>query len=149
MIRPTTVVRSELIDLLDRAATKKVTIISAPPGSGKTTLLRMWADRPPTRGRVASVSVRRGEKDPQHFWLSLLKAERAVSAPDGPLETLAPSPEFDASMVVDKMLQQLTRGDQPRVLVIDDLNELESREAMEQLEQMLVRLPPGVRVVLA
>ncbi|HEY0695779.1 MAG TPA: LuxR C-terminal-related transcriptional regulator [Kribbella sp.] len=149
MTRPTTVARCELIDLLDRAATKKVTIISAPPGSGKTTLLRMWADRPPTRGRVASVSVRRGEKDPQHFWLSLLKAERAVSAPDGPLETLAPSPEFDASMVVDKMLQQLTRGDQPRVLVIDDLNELESREAMEQLEQMLVRLPPGVRVVLA
>jgi LuxR family maltose regulon positive regulatory protein len=148
-MRPTTVVRRELIELLDRASTKKVTIISAPPGSGKTTLLRMWADRPPIRGRVASVSVRRGEKDPQHFWLSLFKAERAVSAPDGPLESLTPSPEFDASMIVDKMLQHLTRGDQPLVLVIDDLNELESREAIEQLEQMLVRLPPWVRVVMA
>jgi LuxR family maltose regulon positive regulatory protein len=95
------------------------------------------------------VSVRRGEKDPQHFWLSLLEAERAVSTPNGPLDSLAPAPEFDASMVVDKMLQQLTQGDQPLVLVIDDLNELESREAMEQLEQLLLRLPPWVRVVLA
>jgi LuxR family maltose regulon positive regulatory protein len=149
MTRPTTVVRCALIDILDRATDKKVTIISAPPGSGKTTLLRMWADRPPTRGRVASVSVRRGEKDPQHFWLSLLEAERAVGAPDSPLESLAPAPEFDAGVVVDKILQQLTPCDQPRVLVIDDLHELESREAMEQLEELLVRLPPWVRVVLA
>jgi LuxR family maltose regulon positive regulatory protein len=149
MTRPTTVVRCDLIDRLDRATDKKVTIISAPPGSGKTTLLRMWADRPQTRARVASVSVRRGEKDPQHFWLSLLEAERAVSEPDNPLVGLAPAPEFDAGVVVDKILQQLTPGDQRRVLVIDDLHELESCEAMEQLEELLVRLPPSVRVVLA
>ena len=148
-MRPTTVVRRELIDFLDRATTKKVTIISAPPGSGKTTLLRMWADRPSTRGRIAWVSVRRGEKDPQHFWLSLVEAERAVSTPNGPVDSFAPAPEFDPSIVVDKLLQQLTQGDQPLVLVIDDLNELESREAMDQLEQLLVRLPPWVRVVLA
>jgi LuxR family maltose regulon positive regulatory protein len=149
IMRPTTVVRRELIDFLDRATTKKVTIISAPPGSGKTTLLRMWADRPSTRGRIAWVSVRRGEKDLQHFWLSLVEAERAVSTPNGPVDSFAPAPEFDPGMVVDKMLQQLTQGDQPLVLVIDDLNELESREAMDQLEQLLVRLPPWVRVVLS
>ncbi|GAA1271732.1 hypothetical protein GCM10009609_38580 [Pseudonocardia aurantiaca] len=47
------------------------------------------------------------------------------------------------------MLQELTPDDQPIVLVIDDLNELETREALEQLEQLLVRLPPQLRVVLA
>ncbi|GAA1271721.1 hypothetical protein GCM10009609_38570 [Pseudonocardia aurantiaca] len=79
-----TVPRRELMDLLDRATAKNVTIISAPPGSGKTTLLRMWGDRPTTRGRVAAVSVRRGERDPQHFWLSVLEAERAIRNRSGP-----------------------------------------------------------------
>jgi LuxR family maltose regulon positive regulatory protein len=50
---------------------------------------------------------------------------------------------------VDKMLEKLTCADPPLVLVIDDLNELESREALEQLDQLLERLPTWVRVVLA
>jgi LuxR family maltose regulon positive regulatory protein len=88
-MRPTTVVRRELIDFLDRATTKKVTIISAPPGSGKTTLLRICGPtaRQPAGGSPG-VSVRRGEKDPQHFWLSLVEAERAVSTPNGPVGSL-------------------------------------------------------------
>ena len=31
--------RDDLLQMLDRAVTKRVTVISAPPGSGKTSLL--------------------------------------------------------------------------------------------------------------
>jgi ATP/maltotriose-dependent transcriptional regulator MalT len=35
--------RDDLLQTLDRAVSKRVTVISAPPGSGKTSLLRAWA----------------------------------------------------------------------------------------------------------
>ena len=60
--------REDLLQMLDRAVTKRVTVISAPPGSGKTSLLRAWADRSTNLRRVAFVSVDRDEQDAQRFW---------------------------------------------------------------------------------
>ena len=40
---PGLVSRDDLVARLDHAATRKVTIVSAPAGSGKTSLLRAWA----------------------------------------------------------------------------------------------------------
>jgi LuxR family maltose regulon positive regulatory protein len=50
---PRLIDRSDLLAALDRAATRKVTIISAPAGSGKTSLLRAWADHQGQRHRLA------------------------------------------------------------------------------------------------
>src|SRR3954463_11311010 len=66
--------REDLLQLLDRAVTGRVTVISAPPGSGKTSLLRAWAGRPANRRPVAFVCVDRDEQDPQRFWSGVLDA---------------------------------------------------------------------------
>src|SRR5580700_3227687 len=68
--------RGDLLAALDRAAAKKVTIISAPAGSGKTSLLRAWAGRPGQPRRLAVVQVQRDQHDAQQFWLALLGAVR-------------------------------------------------------------------------
>src|SRR2546423_1539744 len=47
--------REALLQTLDRAVTKRITIISAPAGSGKTSLLRTWADRSQVVGRLAGI----------------------------------------------------------------------------------------------
>ena len=74
--------RKDLLQLLDRALTKRVTVISAPPGSGKTSLLRAWADRSTNLRRVAFVSVERDQQNEQRFWCAVLDAIRSRGALD-------------------------------------------------------------------
>jgi LuxR family maltose regulon positive regulatory protein len=66
----------DLVATLDRAATRKVTIISAPAASGKTSLLRAWADRPRQPRRLAVLQVQRDQQDASSSGLRLLAAGR-------------------------------------------------------------------------
>jgi LuxR family maltose regulon positive regulatory protein len=130
--------RQELLQLLERAVTKCVTVISAPPGSGKTSLLRAWAERSTGHPRVAFVSVDRDERDAQRFWSAVVDA----LAPE-----TQPAP-LDADQLVEKVLSELAEQVDP-VVVIDDLHELSSADALRQLEHLLAVLPSAARVVLS
>nr|WP_231379162.1 LuxR C-terminal-related transcriptional regulator [Candidatus Solirubrobacter pratensis] len=118
--------------------TKCVTVISAPPGSGKTSLLRVWAARSTGHRRVAFVSVDRDERDAERFW-------RAVVDALAPETRIAP---LDADQLVEKVLSELAEQVDP-VVVIDDLHELASADALRQLEHLLAVLPSAARVVLS
>jgi len=147
--RPQLIGRGELLAALDRAAAKKVTIISAPAGSGKTSLLRAWADRPGPRHRLAVVLVQRDQHDAQQFWLAVLSALRRASATTSGAEPPAATPDFNGRAMVDRVLSEL--ADQPGrlILVIDDLHELASPDALAQLTWLLTSLPGDVHAVLA
>jgi LuxR family maltose regulon positive regulatory protein len=138
--------RHDLVATLDRAAGKRVTIISAPAGSGKTSLLHAWADRPGQDRRIAFMSVRPSQQDAQLFWLALLGAVRAAT---GGAEPPPAAPGFNGRAMVDKVLSELAASGGPFVLIIDDLHELSSAEAAEQLTALLTNLPPGVHAVVA
>ncbi|MFE2062607.1 AAA family ATPase [Streptomyces sp. NPDC059467] len=147
--RPGLIDRRALLAALDHAAEKQVTMISAPAGSGKTSLLRAWADRPGPDRRIAFTSVRPSQHDAQLFWLALLGAVRAAAGTDGDAEPPPVTPGSGGAAVRDKVLSELTAVRGPFFLVIDDLHELTSAEAVEQLADLLTRLPPGVHAVVA
>ncbi|HJY59318.1 MAG TPA: AAA family ATPase, partial [Streptosporangiaceae bacterium] len=115
--------RGDLLAVLDRAAARKVTIISAPAGSGKTCLLRAWADRPGQRHRLAVTQVQRDQHDAQQFWLALLDAIRHASATADRAEQPAATPGFNAPAMVDRVLRELADAGADITVVIDDLHE--------------------------
>jgi LuxR family maltose regulon positive regulatory protein len=146
---PRLIDRGDLLAALDRAAASKVTIISAPAGSGKTCLLRAWADRPGQPHRLAVLQVQRDQHDAQQFWLALLDAVRNASATAGRAEPQAATPEFNAPAMVDRVLWELADARGGITLVIDDVHELHSPEALAQLTRLLTSLPPQGRAILA
>ncbi|WP_328521009.1 LuxR C-terminal-related transcriptional regulator [Kribbella sp. NBC_00359] len=134
--------RRDLIAALDQAVDKHVTVISAPAGSGKTSLLQAWAARRRQDRRIAFLSVKPGQHDAQLFWLTLLGAIRGTEAPP-------PAPGFNGRAMVDKVLSELTAYGGPVVLIIDDLHELTSAEATDQLTVLLTNLPADIHAIVA
>ena len=145
---PRLIDRGDLLAALDRAATRKVTIISAPAGSGKTSLLRAWAGRPGQPRRLAVLQVQRDQQDAQQFWLALLDAVRQATGADSGAEPPAATPDFNAPAMADRVLSELADAHGGITLVIDDLHELTSPEALAQLTRLLTNLPPQVHAML-
>jgi LuxR family transcriptional regulator, maltose regulon positive regulatory protein len=95
-----------LFERLSAAAPGTVTLVCAAAGSGKTVLLRSWAAE--TDEAIAWVTVERGERDAQRFWLHLIDA-LADAAGDELVERVSPAPRFAGAVVVERLLAQLER----------------------------------------
>ncbi len=146
---PHLIQRGELLASLDRAAEAKVTLISAPAGSGKTSLLRAWADGPGQPYRLAVVQVQRNQQDSQQFWIAVLSAIRQARGTSGEGEQLAATPDFHPGAIVDRVRSELAEQSDRTFLVIDDLHELTSPEALTQLTRLLEKLPQHAHAILA
>ncbi|HSO98066.1 MAG TPA: LuxR C-terminal-related transcriptional regulator [Solirubrobacteraceae bacterium] len=109
-------------------------------------LVRSWLETDGLRDHAAWVSVEHGERDAPRFWLSVLDAFAGVLSE---VQRVDPGPGVRGEVVVDQLLMALDSLEEAAVLVIDDLHELRSTEALAQLERFLGRLPPGLRVALA
>ncbi len=140
--------RDDLLAALDRATQRKVTVVSAPPGSGKTSLLRAWSDQASKDRRVAYLSVPREQQDAQQFWSGVLDVVCQTGAVAGS-QGQAPVPVLDCNVMVDTVVSELAKAAGAVVLVIDDLHELSSADALSQLEHLLNVLPKSASVVLS
>jgi LuxR family transcriptional regulator, maltose regulon positive regulatory protein len=146
---PRLIQRGDLLSSLDRATAAKVTIISAPAGSGKSSLLRAWAAGPGQPYRLAVVQVRRDQQDSHQFWLAVLSAIRQASGASGEGEQLATTPDFNEAAIGERVLSELAGHRDRTFLVIEDLHELTSPEALMQLARLLGKLPEHVHAILA
>lgn len=141
--------RPALFERLSAQGTDGVTLIAAPAGSGKTVLLRSWITAEGLALRTAWLTVERHESDPQHFWLALVGALRSVAGGDAAFERRTATPEFDGDAFVERLIDELERLPEGLVLVIDDLHELASSQAEQQLALLVARRPSGLRVIVS
>jgi LuxR family transcriptional regulator, maltose regulon positive regulatory protein len=131
------------------AGSARMTVVSAPPGSGKTVLLRSWLGQAARAERAAWVPVGRDERDPQRWWLSVLDALRETVPGSALVRELTAAPDLDGWAIVERLLKDLAPLAERVWLVIDDLHELGSAEARQQLELLVMRAPDELRFVLA
>ena len=130
------------------AAAERVVQLSAPAGSGKTVLMRSWIAEAGLEERAAWVPADGEERDPQRFWLSVLGALRETAPGAALVRPLTAAPDLDGWAIAERLLTDLTPLAEPLWLVIDDVHEL-GPDALRQLELLVLRAPPDLRLVLA
>jgi LuxR family maltose regulon positive regulatory protein len=146
-VRGGIVTRRQLLGRL--AGAGRVVQISAPAGSGKTFLLRSWAGAAGLADSVAWVAVQGQERDPQRFWLAVAGALRDTTAGAKLVRELSAAPELDGWAIIERLLADLGALEDRIWLIIDDVHELCSAEALAQLELLVMRAPPELRFVLS
>jgi LuxR family transcriptional regulator, maltose regulon positive regulatory protein len=140
--------RRALFGRLSAAGRGGVVVVQAPAGSGKTTLLRSWIEEERLQHQVAWVPVEPDEHDAQRFWHSVVDGLSSLSRNDL-VERVTASPDRGGGIAVERLASELDSLDEPLVLVIDDLHELRSVQAVAWLDLFLARLPSQLVVVLA
>jgi LuxR family maltose regulon positive regulatory protein len=111
-------------------------------------LLRSWIAGSGLAACAAWVSVPAEERDPQRLWISVANALRSTAAGAEQVRGLTAAPDLDGWMAVERLLEDLASLEDRIWLVIDDLHELGSAEALRQLELLIMRAPAVLRFVL-
>jgi LuxR family maltose regulon positive regulatory protein len=147
-LRPEHIERPRLLDALDAATTRPLTLLSAPTGFGKTTLLAAWARRG-TR-RSAWLTLTDGDADTVRLMAGIVAALRRAGVEiDDDLDRDLVGPGSDpAGGVLPRLLDGVGDGD-PVVLILDDYHLLTGSPARGLITEFVAGMPERFRVVIA
>lgn len=119
-----------------------LTLVSAPAGFGKTTLLADWLDGAHVAASWVSLDER--DNDPTRFWTYVATALHSSAALD-----LLSASDIDVDVVLTALVNDLSRHDDERVLVLDDYHVVTVAEIHDALAFLVEHLPPPVHLVIA
>lgn len=129
--------RPRLIAALDGLRQVRLATVVAPAGTGKTTLFAQWARQAPVD--VAWCRVNTGSNHEIDSAEAML--HRLGDAVSGLGPQLTPARDLDT------LVRDLTEHDSPIVLVLDDAHRFTSPAAIRVLDQLLLRTPPHVHLL--
>lgn len=153
--RPDWIVRSRLLNQLDKGLGRKLTLISAPAGSGKTTLAASWLHGLSGRKAcVAWLSLDQEDNDPARFLAHLVAALQRLDARLGQsVQAYLQTPHaLSLAHLMTVLLNDLAGQSEtgtPYVLVFDDYHAIRQREVQTAVAFLLEHLPPRFHLVIA
>ena len=131
-----------------RAVGTPLLLLNAPAGYGKSVLLSQWAELEPRR--VETISLDGEDNDPVPLVRSILVAlERIEPLPNDISEAAAgPAPDIERR-VIPRLQEALAERQAPFVLMLDDLDEIESPESLRAISRIAAFFPGGSQLALA
>ncbi len=148
-IRAGLLTRSPLLEALNQATVRELTLVCTPPGFGKTTLLAQWAQI--ARGRVAWLSLDPDDSDPVRFWRYVVAAlDRAGLLTGERVKSLLQAPSgVSSETIVTVLINDLETHPEETTVVLDDYHTIGSRSVHAGITFLLDHLPSWLHVVVA
>lgn len=137
------VLRTGLIQRLERSSGLPIVIIRAGPGYGKTTTLVQWADSPKQRP-FAWISVDHEDNDPVVLLTYVAVAlDRVSPLPPGVFDALASTGASVEAKMLPRLAYAMARMAAPFVLAIDDAHAIENPQCIDAIVALARHLPEG------
>ncbi len=138
--------RPRLLEAL--AGTRESVVeLRAPAGYGKSVLLAQWAVRDPRP--FASISLGPRHDDPAAFLAAVIEALEGVEPVSAELTALLQVPELNLALADDRLSREMEGRTVPMVLVIDELEIVESEETHRLLSAIARTIGNGSQLAVA
>src|SRR5437763_12961562 len=140
-IDESSVPRTAFVDKLSSETGAPIVVLCAGPGYGKTTTLAQWAESRDERS-LAWVALDRNDNDPVVLLTYLAAALDRISPIDpGVFEALASLGVSIEAMVVPRLGAALSSMPDPVVLVLDDLQTIDTPQCIDAIVALADELP--------
>jgi LuxR family maltose regulon positive regulatory protein len=144
---PEVVARPRLIERLNEATRRRVTLLAAPAGFGKTTAVAAWIAE--TRPPVAWLALDEDDNELGRFLAHLVGAVRA-RWPEVGVHAAA---QLDRALlrgraILGALLNDLSAQGSPVTLVLDEFEVVQSQEVLDAVTFVLDHQPPNLHLVL-
>lgn len=147
-IRPDTLNRARLIDILDNAVNTNLTLIAAPAGFGKSTLVAGWLSERLLFAGWLSLDER--DNDPVRFWQYMVAALQGIDSAicTEASDILANGGHHSLEPVIGTLINDLSARSDDYVLVLDDYHVIDNIDIHTSIQFLLDNQPPSLHLMM-
>jgi LuxR family maltose regulon positive regulatory protein len=144
------VVRARLLEELNRATQRPVTLIAAPAGYGKTTVVAQWLASDSGPATVAWISLDSPDNDPVPLWTQIATAlDRAGCAIARDIAGFIAGGSHDMqNVVLPRIADAIAALPSDITVLIDDFDIVRAPECNKQIDFFIKHLPVNAHLVL-
>ena len=144
------VVRTRLIEELQHATERPVTLIAAPAGYGKTTVVSQWLASASRPEAVAWISLDASDNDPVRLWTHIATAlDRAGCTIARDIAGFVAAGGHDMlASVLPRIVDAIAARSTDIAVVVDDFEVVRSAECNDQIDFFIKHLPDQAHLVL-
>jgi LuxR family transcriptional regulator, maltose regulon positive regulatory protein len=135
----------DLVNLIERAARRRVTLVRGPTGSGKTLACSLWATRQ-VNSHVIWLTLS-ADDDQALFWAGIYSGLLRSSA--CPAEVLHALADVSAAEFPFRLAEVARLFTKPVVIVVDNAHDATSESLLNGLDLLVRNAPPTLPIVLA
>lgn len=149
--RPRIIVRQRLLEMMEDAVRRPLTLVSAPAGSGKTTLITSWLYETGSQSSIAWLSLDPDDSDPVHFAYYLTATLQAIEPRVGraPIALLGSVKMPGLRDLISLLLNEIDAAQDRIVLVLDDYHHVSNPDIDSSLGFLIERMPEKLRLIVS
>jgi len=149
--RPHMVVRQRLLEVMEDAISRPLTLISAPAGFGKTTLITSWLYETGNESRTAWLSLDQDDSDPVHFAYYMIATLQGIEPRVGraPISLLGSLKMPGLKDLMSLLLNEIAAAQERILLVLDDYHTVRNPDIDSALTFLIERMPERLRLIVA